>query len=484
LQAEDEARVLLARIKGVTGSLEEARATYRGIVSDAVSLRIPLGEALQGYTKIAGAVKELGGTSKQARELNEILLATAKISGASGVEAAAAARQFAQALGSGVLQGDELRSILENNQELARQLARGLGVSVGELRRLGEQGRLTADVVANALLGRLPEIRNKLTDVPLTAADAWLKLTTVVGNWITQGDQVSQKAGLIASSLNSVADAIVRVTKEGEARFPVVGANTVNTEPGLARDALNGLAIGVSTEPIGDSGAQRQRLISSFRQLEISQANEVQGALLGVSQAVKAAATELDKEISSFLTPTERFGKNLGETVLALNKYESALRNAITAKTEVGESVADEEQKLARVIELRERVSKDGAAGALKAQGEEYKQFEATVRISVDSVIESIARRDKLSSLAASNETTRIALQRGALEESLALGLLGIRSYADERQKLAGKQAAEDSAALANEQKNNAERISLLKAAVASISEEKGKEAAIRSESY
>jgi tape measure domain-containing protein len=150
--ANDEAKVTLARINGITQSLSESRAQYRGLYEDALRLRAPQQDTLQGYVRIAGAVKELGGTLDQARKINEAVIATAKISGVSSQEAGAAARQFAQALGSGVLQGDELRSLLENMPQLAQALARELGVGIGQLRQMGSEGKLTADVVFPALL--------------------------------------------------------------------------------------------------------------------------------------------------------------------------------------------------------------------------------------------------------------------------------------------------------------------------------------------
>ena len=156
--AQDEARVLLSRITQVTGSLNESREVYRGLTDDAIRLRVGLTDTLSGYTRISMAVKELGGTSTQARQLNEMVIGTAKIMGVSAGEAAAAARQFAQALGSGVLQGDELRSVLENNQELARQLASQDG------RRRQADRRRGGDCATQSLAGDAREACRGATD--------------------------------------------------------------------------------------------------------------------------------------------------------------------------------------------------------------------------------------------------------------------------------------------------------------------------------
>ena len=78
--------------------------------------------------------------------------AAVRVSGASAATSAAGITQFGQALSSGRLNGDELRSVLENLPRLAQALADGLGVTVGELRRMGEAGELTGQKVAGALL--------------------------------------------------------------------------------------------------------------------------------------------------------------------------------------------------------------------------------------------------------------------------------------------------------------------------------------------
>ena len=78
-----------------------------------------------------------------------------------------------------MLHGDELKSILENNGTLARTLAQGLGVTVGELRKLGSEGKLTADKVAEALLGQYDQIQSRSAELPATVGGACVMSTLV-----------------------------------------------------------------------------------------------------------------------------------------------------------------------------------------------------------------------------------------------------------------------------------------------------------------
>lgn len=96
-----------------------------------------------------------------------------KVSGTSGEEAKSAMFQLNQAMTSGKLQGDEFRSVMENAPILAQKIAESMGVSMGELKKLGSEGKITSDVIKNAVLGSAGEIESKYKDMPLTFGKVW-----------------------------------------------------------------------------------------------------------------------------------------------------------------------------------------------------------------------------------------------------------------------------------------------------------------------
>src|SRR5574338_476149 len=95
-----------------------------------------------------------GSLRHRALSLTERISQALRISGASATETQSALLQFGQALASGVLRGEEFNSVVENSPRLAKALADGLNVPIGRLRKLAEEGRLTADVVVNALMSQ------------------------------------------------------------------------------------------------------------------------------------------------------------------------------------------------------------------------------------------------------------------------------------------------------------------------------------------
>ena len=96
-----------------------------------------------------------------------------KVSGTSAEEAKSAMFQLNQAMTSGKLQGDEFRSVMENAPILAQKIAESMGVSMGELKKLGSEGKITSDVIKNAVLGSAGEIESKYKDMPLTFGKVW-----------------------------------------------------------------------------------------------------------------------------------------------------------------------------------------------------------------------------------------------------------------------------------------------------------------------
>ena len=111
-------------------------------------------EALEGVTDITARLAPLGTSVEDIRTVFFGFNTAAKLAGASAIESSNAFRQLAQALGSGRLAGDEFRSVSEQVPTVLAPIAEELGVTIGELKKLAADGKLTSDVVLRAL-GRI-----------------------------------------------------------------------------------------------------------------------------------------------------------------------------------------------------------------------------------------------------------------------------------------------------------------------------------------
>lgn len=201
----DGAAQVQARLRDVAGSIQGAAQAQQALFAASQRLGVSYEDMASGFARMLPAVKEMGGGAKEAARLAEIMAMTARLSGASSQEAAAGAQQFAQALASGVLQGDELKSILENNSTMSRALADGLGVSVGQLRELGAQGQLTADVVTKALLGQYDEINARSQQLPLTVGQAFTQVQNAFQAFTSSASDSTGVFSGLASVISNVA---------------------------------------------------------------------------------------------------------------------------------------------------------------------------------------------------------------------------------------------------------------------------------------
>nr|DAO99550.1 MAG TPA: Tail tape measure [Caudoviricetes sp.] len=132
------------------------------------------------FTDTMGMVSQLGtmagdafSSSKEIVQFAEQLNKQLALSGASGSSAQAAILQLEQGLASGVLRGDELNSVMEQAPALAKSIADYMHVSVGELREMGSQGQITADIVKNALFAAAKDTNAEFEKTPMTWAQVW-----------------------------------------------------------------------------------------------------------------------------------------------------------------------------------------------------------------------------------------------------------------------------------------------------------------------
>lgn len=110
-----------------------------------------------------------------AEQLNKKLV----LSGASGMAVQAAILQLEQGLASGVLRGDELNSVMEQTPALAKTIADYLQVSIGDLRTMGSEGKITAAIVKNALFSAAEETNAAFEKTPMTWAQVWTTATNI-----------------------------------------------------------------------------------------------------------------------------------------------------------------------------------------------------------------------------------------------------------------------------------------------------------------
>ncbi|MFH3100020.1 tape measure protein [Citrobacter freundii] len=204
LVAADNMSQLNSRIERLTGNAATASQTMQNLMR----ISSATGGSLQDTTKLwetlSTALRDTGATNGQIIQLTETLQKIGRIGGSSSEEMANALRQFGQSISSGTVRAEEFNSILEQMPELARQIAAGMGVSIGELRQLMLDGKLTAEDALNAIQKQTGSVNAEFEKLPRTLSQANTALTN---SFLSMIDSVNQATGA-SSGLVAIIDSM------------------------------------------------------------------------------------------------------------------------------------------------------------------------------------------------------------------------------------------------------------------------------------
>ena len=148
--------------QAIFASAQRARADYSATADVVAKLGQRAGDAFSSN----------GETIQFAENLNKLFV----IAGASQQEVSSASLQLTQALGSGVLRGEELNAVFEAAPNVIQTIADYMGVPIGQIRSMAAEGEVTADIVKNALMGATDEINEQFNSMPTTIAQTWTSI--------------------------------------------------------------------------------------------------------------------------------------------------------------------------------------------------------------------------------------------------------------------------------------------------------------------
>jgi tape measure domain-containing protein len=213
LGVADAYTLLDSRLRLVTDSTEQFASVSEKLLNIANETRQPFANTANLYTRIARAAKALNESSDDLLGVTETLNKAIIISGANLAETTGAITQFIQGIQSGTLRGQELNSVLEQTPRIAELIAEGLGVTIGELRKLGEQGALTAQVVIDAIQTQTNAINKEFSQISKTAGQAFTVLKNEIFDVIAGTNKASGATNSLVGFIGELTDE-VRENKE------------------------------------------------------------------------------------------------------------------------------------------------------------------------------------------------------------------------------------------------------------------------------
>lgn len=206
LDTADAMQSINSQVRQVVSSESEYLAVQRQLLDVANNTRASLESTSSLYVSTSRALKDYGYTQQEILQFTEATNNAMTIGGVGAQQQAAALMQLSQALGSGVLQGDEFKSIAEAAPILLDTIAEYMGKSRAEIKKLGSEGQLTADVIFKAISGASEKFGEQAAKMPMTMGQA---LTVFSNNWQSMISRLLNDSGAmsgIASIIKLIAD--------------------------------------------------------------------------------------------------------------------------------------------------------------------------------------------------------------------------------------------------------------------------------------
>ena len=193
-----------AMLKNAAGATGDYKGSLETSLKYANKVGVTTDDFIQSAARLRTLAPEVVSNYGDAAKFTKLLDMNMISTGASTQEASSAMRQITQALGKGIVNGDELNSIMENSPQIARMLAKHLNASVGELKQLGKEGSITGQDLYDTVLENADAIEKQFAAMPVTADRAWNSIKNTVG--VRSAEAATAISTNIGKALTAISD--------------------------------------------------------------------------------------------------------------------------------------------------------------------------------------------------------------------------------------------------------------------------------------
>jgi tape measure domain-containing protein len=234
----DQYAKFTAQLRLASTSAREYAAAYADVKRISTAAQQDLQATGVLYARIANGTRELGTTQKQVAAITETVNMALKVSGATAAESASAQLQLSQAFASGTLRGEEFNAVNEAAPRLMLALADGIGVPVGALKKMAENGLITSKIMSDVLPNALEKLREEAKEVQTIAGaftvlkNNMMEFVGVQSNASGAVSAMTGAIGLLANNLTLLAGAMLTVMAAKLGSF--LGASVAKTYESVA----------------------------------------------------------------------------------------------------------------------------------------------------------------------------------------------------------------------------------------------------------
>ncbi|WP_289346127.1 tape measure protein [Acinetobacter baumannii] len=433
------------RLKLVTSSQVELNKATEDTFRIAQKTYSAWDSVLQVYQRFSDNAKTLNLTMDDTARLTETVSKAVAISGASAAAADAALVQFGQALASGTLRGEELNSVMEQTPALAKAIAQGMGITVGELRTVAAEGKITSQEIVKALKNVQADVDALFAKTDITISQSLTLLNNEITKFVGESGKGSGAAEVLSGSIKTLAGNLDVLTSA----MMVGGAYWLGTY--IPAIYASGVAVAAKTKELAVQTVTQYAAIQAERAAAAQQVISTQAVVANTQATLVAIAAEKALEVQRLKSQITEKGRTATLTRMAeLKKIEAQVTREL-ALAEEALAVAQSRSAAAgaasvgigsRLLGLLGGPVGIGITVASLAAGyllmrdntaEANKKLEEQARVAekTDEALKKLAGNDKTK--AVDDLTAAFNAQNEALEKSsrsVASALIDIENYA------------------------------------------------------
>ncbi|EIB7120901.1 tape measure protein [Acinetobacter baumannii] len=273
---------------------------------------------LQVYQRFSDNAKTLNLTMDDTARLTETVSKAVAISGASAAAADAALVQFGQALASGTLRGEELNSVMEQTPALAKAIAQGMGITVGELRTVAAEGKITSQEIVKALKNVQNDVDALFAKTDITISQSLTLLNNEITKFVGESGKGSGAAEVLSGSIKTLAGNLDVLTSA----MMVGGAYWLGTY--IPAIYASGVAVAAKTKELAVQTVTQYAAIQAERAAAAQQVLSTQAVVANTQATLAAIAAEKALEVQRLKSQITEKGRTATLTRMAeLKKIEA-----------------------------------------------------------------------------------------------------------------------------------------------------------------
>lgn len=397
LEVADNVTQLQSRILRLSTDLGQANSTFFALSQIASNTGASLQETQKLWEKLTSSLQSAGVTNNQILFLTDTLQKIGRVGGSSAEEMANALRQFGQSIDGGIVRAEEFNSVVENMPELARQMAAGMGLSMGQLRQSMLEGKVTAQDALNAIAKQSGYVNQEFSKLPRTMEQAKNSLTVSLSLLVGKMNEATGASKTMVAIIDSISAAIDRLSGRAETASQKI-ADLTATADMYSRRARTWSWLGL------DGWSEQNKALSALS----TKAATLTGDLDAVGKAsANASNSKLGFGGGPQANPKQDNLIKISERRLELAKLEGEARARLQAKYDAADAgvtdqkritaLQDEYAETYRVTEARKESDKAGKQSASTAESiaQKLEQLRQESALAADST-EGLTREQQL----------------------------------------------------------------------------------------